>query len=70
MEQQPISEIKFQGSDLQKHVDDICRRKNKESLSKFLNQSKIALKEQPSSEFWKDAVAFMEDKHRRLFGDG
>jgi len=55
-----MNEIIFAGSELQKSVDDIRRRKDKALLDKFLNQSKIALLVQPKSQFWKDAIVYMQ----------
>ena len=48
--------LHFEGSELYNCV----RYTNDESLLRFLEQSKIASKEQPRSQFWKDAVLFME----------
>ena len=55
-----MKEIRFEGSELQVCIKNL--RDTKESLPRFLKQSRIALSEQPKSQFWKDAVAFMEAK--------
>ena len=52
--------IKFEGSELYNCV----RYTNDESLLRFLEQSKIASKEQPS-QFWKDAVCLWKIWRRK-----
>ena len=39
---------------------------DKETVIRFLIQSEFALKEQPQSQFWKDAVAFIKAKLSKM----
>lgn len=63
MDDPSMSEIPFHGSGL--HIN-LQNNNDKESVFKFLELSKSALKQQPSSQFWKDAVSFIEMKYKRM----
>jgi hypothetical protein len=59
-----LGETKFLGSELHTCIKN-HNIKNPDGLEKIkhhLSQSRIAMKEQPLSAFWKDAVNFMELK--------
>jgi len=56
-----MKQLRFEGSELYNCV----RYTNDEALLRFLEQSKIASKEQPS-QFWQDAVLFMEKLAKKM----
>jgi len=57
-------EVKFLGSELHTCIKnhDIKTPDGLEKVTRHLKQAEIALKEQPKSLFWKDAIQFIKTK--------